>query len=88
MERSTAYYNGGWIPASERLPELPQGKDEVLVTLEDEDGDKDVYKGFYEDGLWWTQMYCGCNNINIINPQAKVIAWMPLPEPYREDGAE
>ena len=74
-----------WIPVSERLPDLPQGEDEVLITLEDEDGDRDVYKGFYEDGLWWTQMYCGCNKISIANPRSRVVAWMPLPEPYKAD---
>ena len=77
-----------WVPVSERLPDLPQGKDEVLITIEDEDGDRDVYKGFYEDGLWWTQMYCGCNKIGIANPQSRVVAWMPLPEPYEEESED
>lgn len=34
MERSTAYYNGGWIPVSERLPEKPD-----VYTVTDSKGD-------------------------------------------------
>lgn len=64
MERSTAYYNGGWIPVSERLPE----KDDLYLICFD-DGEYDLV--YFCKGAF---SYSG------------VIAWLPLPEPYREDG--
>jgi hypothetical protein len=70
--------NGGWIPVSERLPEK---EDIYQVTIK--------YKNFagihltvrtaiYENEKW-----------NIHGPQPvisnrKIIAWQPLPEPYKE----
>ena len=58
-----------WIPCSERLPEL---KTECLITFLSWSGypviDIDSYDYDGEDG-WFTHM-------------DKVIAWMPLPEPY------
>jgi hypothetical protein len=35
--------------------------------------------GYYSNGDWW----CVGDSINLENP--KVIAWMPLPEPYEVD---
>lgn len=77
-----------WIPTSERLPNVSQEEDEMLITLEDKDGERDVYKGFYEDGLWWVQMYCGDHKINLNNPQSKVVAWMPLLESYKGESED
>lgn len=63
-----------WIPCSERLPEL---RTECLITFLSWSGypviDIDSYDYDGEDG-WFSHM-------------DKVIAWMPLPEPYeaRED---
>ena len=66
---------GKWIPCSERLPEL----DTPVLTQ-------------------WRRYYSDENNIDILYlnglgewyadlgvPNGKVIAWMPLPEPYREE---
>ena len=74
--------NGGWIPVSERLPEK---EDIYQVTIK--------YKNFagihltvrtaiYENKKW-----------NIHGPQPvisniKIIAWQPLPEPYKEEENE
>lgn len=101
MERSSRYYNGGWIPVKwhnisenerkeEGYPEewvtyldclLPNDGDEILITVRGSNGNVYVEKdeccvdnGYYLDsGHDWTD---------------DVIAWMPLPEPYkeREDG--
>ena len=64
-----------WTSCSERLPEL----DTPVLTQ-------------------WRRYYSGENNIDILYlnelgewyadlgvPNGKVIAWMPLPEPYREE---
>ena len=82
MERSTAYYHGGWIPVNERLP---KNSGEYLVSvIDDEDEDyKHVGVAYFahpndydiDKGEWRELMI-----------DEKVIAWMPLPEPYREDG--
>ena len=76
-----------WIPCSERLPE---NDNEVLITVWDaEDDYVEVYKGFYQGHEWWTQWCHGCSKIKD-EPCGEniVIAWMPLPEPYRGGGKE
>ena len=75
---------GEWIPVSERLPE---DSGEYLVTVIDEDVEtyKHMEIAWYahpkdydvEEGDWRELMF-----------NEKVIAWMPLPEPYKEEGAE
>ena len=62
---------GKWIPCSERLPKEGQ---KVLVTIESASGKKFVRIDHIRDGNWWL----------FKTESAK--AWMPLPEPYREDG--
>lgn len=66
---------GQWIPVSERLPKKPEI-----------DGDSDGYivqtrrvaQPFigYWDGREWTD-----EEVDVVD---EVIAWMPLPQPYRE----
>ena len=74
----------GWIPCSERLPEEDhwlggsgkQFSDNVLVSIynsDDEDEWVDVSQTI--DGEWRTELPRHC----------KIVAWMPLPEPYREE---
>ena len=68
-------YNNGWIPCSEKLPELRQ---DVLVTVK--------YTGFMgmhgywiktghmeAENDWWGDCAGG-----------EVIAWQPLPQPYQK----
>lgn len=66
---------GGWIPCSERLPEE---RGDYLVTTDYEGVDiatfePDIAKWSYcdVDGYYWTY-------------DIYTIAWMPLPEPYKE----
>ena len=61
-----------WIPCSERLP----NNDGEYVLFCDIDGDE--YVGWYNGFNWWTI----CEDVK------DVIAWQPLPEPYREDDDE
>lgn len=66
-----------WIPCSERLPE-EDGQYTVTVKYEHVDGYEDVYS---EHGEWvdghWDAGYGHCGRVE------KVLAWMPLPEPYK-----
>lgn len=86
MERSSQYYHGGWIPCSERLPE-----DEYVLISK---------KPSKISGSEW----CVAIAIRTADPRSrkiqwrdsgfgviqddKVLAWMPLPEPYKEKNDE
>lgn len=59
-----------WIPVSERLPEIHQ---DVLVSLTS----LDVEVGFRAETEPY--FYCKGDYIELQN----VLAWMPLPEPYK-----
>ena len=61
-----------WIPCSEKLPEDDMSK---VVTLAN--GNAEV--GYYSNGDWW----CVGDKFTLENQT--VIAWMPLPKPYRGD---
>lgn len=83
-----------WIPVSERLPDehdsvfaKSYGTDKwnnmfwrttsnrVIATIKYNDGTVIVKEAFTHDGEWTIEK----KNIN-----CKVIAWMPLPKPYKE----
>lgn len=76
--------NNGWIPCSERLPE--EEKDYLCCYEYTEIGG--THKGekfkdygvFYHDGYKWIKYWETINKKNI-----QVVAWQPLPEPYREE---
>ena len=89
-----------WIPVSERLPEEHDsifaklyGTDkwndmlwrtrskEVLVTIEYENGARTVKSSHTTDGKWWIEKETTLSKF-------KVIAWMPMPEPYKENENE
>lgn len=80
MERSGAYYNGGWIPCGVRLPqekENPITMDyyEYHVTFEC-DGMRDVRHYKFGKGHWWN----GSENMD-----RYVTAWRERPEPYKKE---
>ena len=85
---------GKWIPCGERLPEERESifkkakgtdkwdpemfesiSDDVNVTVEFEDGTRKTMTSYTTDGKW------SCEKEYRI--KMKVIAWMPLPEPYK-----
>lgn len=72
-----------WIQCSERLPkdnEMSEYYDAVIVTLDD----GRVVNGCYRnrDEEWWVDAVDG--EKYSINATDHVIAWQPLPEPYKE----
>lgn len=79
LVRGNQYYNGGWIPCDERLPE--ENKEVIVCSVgmstikEDDDEYNYIDIGWYSDG-WKTE--CDGVNMNI-----EVIAWQPLPERYK-----
>lgn len=65
----------GWIPCSERLP-----KEKARVLTYDTMGD--IVFGQYDKGRWyWEAEACA----DYWAKNDGVIAWMPLPKPYREE---
>ena len=93
MERSSQYYHGGWIPCSERLPEMHEvdaseefGEDcryritePVLGYLRREyDDEKMVVVELVEEDIVGRRWHTVPDGMFV-----DVIAWMPLPEPYR-----
>ena len=81
-----------WIPCSERLPEEDyctargiQHSESVLVTIVHHANDDDVFVDMActVDGKW--QLTHPIDDDPDIPKWCEVIAWMPLPEPYRED---
>lgn len=67
-------YNGGWIPCSERLPDVEA---DVLLSLRS----LDICTGFRAntDGCFYID---GDTYVEYEN----VIAWQKLPEPYKPEG--
>ena len=85
-----------WIPCSERMPKerdsmfarwkgtdkwteamFEKRSDTVIATIEYSNGKRTVAPAHTTDGKW----RCDC----IIGDDGEVIAWMPLPEPYKEE---
>ena len=63
--------NDGWIPVEERLPE---DYSMMLVTCKTKSGSKNVNGAWYGEGFWHGS-----------GSMSRVIAWQPLPEPYRPE---
>ena len=68
--------NDGWIPVSERLPEVPEGTEdadcpEFNVTIRG--AEKATTLKYSPDGTWFDDFW------EVYN----VVAWQPLPEPYK-----
>ena len=90
--------NDGWILCSERMPEehdsmfakwkgtdkwrkgmFAKASDDVIVTVLYKDGEVRTTYAHTIDGKW------SCDLLKIYNTY-KIIAWQPLPEPYKPKG--
>lgn len=65
--------NNGWIPCSERLPEV---KKEVLIFADD----NAMFVGHWMNGVF--SVHDGDGWIGLKH----ILAWQPLPEPYQPKG--
>lgn len=70
--------NGGWISVSEGLPE----KSDVYLATFLEEGKRYVERFYYSDFMGWMMPVAWQDEGRIEN----IIAWQPLPEPYKEVG--
>lgn len=94
--------NEQWIPISERLPDDLDPVNITYINHEPEPDDKEIKDkpftatGVYFNGdwYWWSASctdileYNGYNYDDIMDPVIEVTAWRPLPEPFKEGGAE
>lgn len=77
--------NDGWIPVEKGLPEENDGDyyDTVIVTLSNGRVAPAVYRNYNDE--WWVENEDGKKAYTHSN---EVIAWQPLPEPYRTERSE
>lgn len=70
-----------WIPCSERLPK----PNEVVLLC----GQYNMLCGYINDeGRWYSMSGDGWETDMEFPDKGKIIAWMPLPEPFREGESE
>ena len=79
VKQEAAEYNNGWIPCSNRLPEVPEEIDddecsEFIVTIKG--ANKATTLKCASDGTWFDDL----------GYTYDVIAWQPLPDPHQPKG--
>ena len=90
VEELAQHMESRWIPVSERLPE--EDEEYLLFGKVDEDEDNYIFIGEYDScgeqfGIWQEQFdrtTLGCLGSEFYE-YASVLAWMPLPEPYKAE---
>ncbi len=71
-----------WIPVAERLPERNES---VLLCMKSRSlrTGMCIQTGSYDGVFWFVQGAAGYESLATF--EFRVLAWMPLPEPYREE---
>lgn len=83
-----------WIPCSERLPEehesiwaKAKGTDRWSEAMWEKQSDEVIVTELFEDDTTRTDTACTHDGewyVKVKMVKRKIIAWMPLPEPYKE----
>lgn len=70
-----------WIPVAKRMPERNKS---VLLCMKSRSSRTGmcIQTGSYDNGFWFIQGAAGYESLATF--EFHVLAWMPLPEPYRE----
>ncbi len=77
IEQLAEEYNTGWIPCSERLPNK---KGSYLI----QDNKNNIKVAYYDYNTKCTYIAWWDGYIKVRN----VVAWQPLPKPYKKEGVE
>ena len=75
----TNVWNNGWIPCSERLPEIDGNTSDIVLVC---GSNGFQYMAFWCDDLKWRFCECGMAKNPIL--WTEIVAWQPLPEPFKE----
>ena len=77
-----------WIPCEERLPECEWGGETKALMFQIKNSDY-IEVGHYGEGGKYRDRYFRTYTDTLEGYEASdVIAWMPLPQPYKKEGAE
>ena len=69
----------GWIPCSERLPEIDGNTSDIVLVC---GSNGFQYMAFWCDDLKWRFCECGMAKNPIL--WTEIVAWQPLQEPFKE----
>ena len=72
-------YKGGWIPCSERLPEIDGNTSDTVLVC---GSNGFLYMAFWCDDLQWRFCECGMAKEPVL--WTEIVAWQPLPEQFKE----
>ena len=81
MQKSSEYYNNGWIPCEERLPD--ESGIYICTIHRIIDDDDWVQQLIFEGNP--KRWYWDENDFEVNEKIFKILAWQPMPEPYRRD---
>ena len=69
----------GWIACSERLPEIDGNTSDIVLVC---GSNGFQYMAFWCDDLKWRFCECGMAKEPVL--WTEIVAWQPLPEPFKE----
>ena len=102
IDNWTEEYNNGWIPCSARLPEecvpvnvtwINRNPESYYAKIKDVPFSATAV--YYNSKWYWYSSTCvdylseyGKNDFDLVDKDIDIVAWQPLPEPYRPKGEQ